>query len=186
MLHAPILALPDFQKTFVVETDASGKGIRVVLQQDGHPIAFLSKTLSPKHQSRVLGGSELNSLVLTFIASDLLQQVKDSCASDPSLQIIIQQLQDKNYIGDKYSLVDGVLRRKDKIVVGNVVELKNNIIQHHHTDVTGGHSCTIVNVHRLKSLFYWKGMHKMVKLFIRECDTCQRQKPDLAAYPGLL
>ncbi|GJY32826.1 putative mitochondrial protein [Tanacetum coccineum] len=50
MLQAPVLALPDFQKTFVAETDASGKGIGVVLQQDGHSIAYLSKTLSPKHQ----------------------------------------------------------------------------------------------------------------------------------------
>ncbi|GJS16945.1 retrotransposable element Tf2 [Tanacetum coccineum] len=29
-------------------------------------------------------------------------------------------------------------------------------------------------------------MHKDVKVFIRECDTCQRQKLDLAAYLGLL
>ncbi|GKD58973.1 putative mitochondrial protein [Tanacetum coccineum] len=37
MLQAPALALLDFQKTFVVKTDASGKGIAAALQQDGHP-----------------------------------------------------------------------------------------------------------------------------------------------------
>ena len=26
----------------------------------------------------------------------------------------------------------------------------------------------------------------MVKQWVRECDVCQRQKPDLSAYPGLL
>lgn len=29
-------------------------------------------------------------------------------------------------------------------------------------------------------------MHKFVKQIIQECDVCQRQKPDLSAYPGLL
>jgi hypothetical protein len=49
LTEAPVLALPDFSKQFVVETDASGTGIDVVLMQDGHPIAYLSKALCPKN-----------------------------------------------------------------------------------------------------------------------------------------
>lgn len=33
-----------------------------------------------------------------------------------------------------------------------------------------------------KTLFYWKGMQKMV----RDSDIRQRNKPDLTDYPGLL
>nr|GFB66061.1 hypothetical protein [Tanacetum cinerariifolium] len=51
MTQASVLALPNFQKTFVVDTDASGLRIGAILQQEGQPIAYLSKTLSPKHQS---------------------------------------------------------------------------------------------------------------------------------------
>nr|GEU33970.1 reverse transcriptase [Tanacetum cinerariifolium] len=40
-----------YAEEFMVETDASSKGIRAVLYQNGHPIAYWSKTLSAKHQA---------------------------------------------------------------------------------------------------------------------------------------
>ena len=47
---APVLTLPNFDKPFVLETDAYDKGIGAVLQQDGHPIAYVSRALGPKNQ----------------------------------------------------------------------------------------------------------------------------------------
>jgi hypothetical protein len=42
------LALPNFARPFIIETDASDGGVGVVLMQDGHPLAFLSKALGPR------------------------------------------------------------------------------------------------------------------------------------------
>nr|GEX16932.1 hypothetical protein [Tanacetum cinerariifolium] len=50
MVRASVLKLSDFSKEFTLETDASGVGLGAILLQEGHPIAFLSKTLSSKHQ----------------------------------------------------------------------------------------------------------------------------------------
>ena len=53
---APVLVFPDFDKPFLLKTDASKEGLGVVLSQkqdDGcyHPVAFGSRTLMPSKQN---------------------------------------------------------------------------------------------------------------------------------------
>nr|XP_043637841.1 uncharacterized protein LOC122608824 [Erigeron canadensis] len=60
---APVLALPYYSKV-VVETDASTGGVRAVLMQDRHPIAFLSRALSSTQNALSVYEKELLAIMM--------------------------------------------------------------------------------------------------------------------------
>ena len=65
LINSPLLVFPDFSKPFVLETDASGAGLRAVLaqkQDDGsvHPVAYASRSLQSHEKN--YGITELEGL----------------------------------------------------------------------------------------------------------------------------
>nr|GEZ42894.1 hypothetical protein [Tanacetum cinerariifolium] len=66
MSSIPVLALLNFSKEFMVDTDALGFGIRMVLMQEGRPIAYYSQTLGSRAVMKSVYEQELMAILLAI------------------------------------------------------------------------------------------------------------------------
>nr|GEU73097.1 hypothetical protein [Tanacetum cinerariifolium] len=209
MVKAPVLALPNFEQEFVVETDASGNGIGAVLCQNGHPIAYWSKTLSAKHQALSTCKKEFLAVVaaLDKWKGYLLDRHFKIRTDHFSLKYLLNQKLTTPFqfkwlpklLGYDY---ETVYKKGSKNVVvdalstmdssGELLQISVSFVssgvwdKHFHDEAISGHSGAHVTMKKLGLLFYWKGLKKVVKQMIRDCNVCQRQKPDLSAYHVLI
>ncbi|KAA0034822.1 transposon Tf2-1 polyprotein isoform X1 [Cucumis melo var. makuwa] len=63
MMTLPMLAMPDFNLPFEIESDASGFGVRAVLTQCRRPIAYFNKTLCMQDRAPPVYERELIAVV---------------------------------------------------------------------------------------------------------------------------
>jgi hypothetical protein len=66
LLRETLLAYPDFNKPFIIHTDASHIQLGAVISQDNKPIAFYSRKLNPTQTQYTVTERELLSIVETL------------------------------------------------------------------------------------------------------------------------
>ena len=98
----PLLQSPNFEKEFIVQTDASGRGLGAVLSQMGpdgqeHPVRFLSRKLLPREQK--YAAVELECLAIVWAVQALQVYVdgrKFVVETDHRALSYMQQMVNKN------------------------------------------------------------------------------------------
>lgn len=71
----------------------------------------------------------------------------------------------------EYRLDKGVLRFRDRVVVGNQGPLHEQIVQLHDLSI-GGHSRIRGTLKRVQQHFYCLNMRQSVKAWVAKCDMC--------------
>jgi hypothetical protein len=79
MCKAHVLVTPDFTETFIMECDALGNGIGVILMEEGMPLYFESRPLKGKELQNHIYEKEMMSIHPYLIGRDFkIKQNHDS------------------------------------------------------------------------------------------------------------
>jgi len=103
----------------------------------------------------------------------LLKQAQDT---DSEIQTLMKAGVNNSSYDSHYSVHQGLLLWKRRIVVPTGHEIIQTILAEFHSSVIGGHAGFSRTLARIAAQFYWKGMHHDIKLFVQQCLICQQAK----------
>lgn len=139
--------------------------------------------LSRRHE----GEEELGEFAaISFPIATWLENLKLTYPQDSQIQDFLGQLQEGKLDPLKYTLVNGVLHYKGRIYIGDNPLFKDRILQMTHNSPIGGHYGYEKTYQRIKREFYWKGLKKEVRQYIKHCWICQQNKHETVLPAGLL
>lgn len=125
---------------------------------------------------------QLQLLPLSVVIPNVLEVLHEDMKEDQYVQSLIAQIQVGKIHGD-WKVMNGLLYHKGKLFPNSDSLIIPIIVQEMHTSMHEGYEKTIV---RVKQDFRWKGMTRSMHNFIRQCDTCQKNKKNSLSPKGLL
>ncbi|TYK02431.1 transposon Tf2-1 polyprotein isoform X1 [Cucumis melo var. makuwa] len=107
---------------------------------------------------------------------------------DPRLKEIIAKIEAQKQEVPNFSLQQGVLKYKGRLVLSKTSSLLSTILHTYHDSIFNirRHSGYLRTYKRLTGEVYWEGMKKDVKKYCEECSICQRNKTLALSLVGLL
>jgi len=87
----------------------------------------------------------------------MLHKIHHSYLNDVNLQHLVQELQAHPNLHPHYTWTTNELRRKGRLVIGNNIDLRQDILKWLHSSLFGGHSGINASLHRIKALFLLEG-----------------------------
>ncbi|GJS56056.1 putative reverse transcriptase domain-containing protein [Tanacetum coccineum] len=199
--QAPILSLPNFDKLFEVECDASNVGIGAVLSQENRPIAFFSEKLSDSRQKYSTYDNEFYAIVraldhwsqyllskpfVLYSDHEALKFINGQHKLDRRRALWVEFLQAYIFVikhkaecskrpYKQFLLQDGFLFKKNSVCIPHC-SLREAILIEAYSSNLGGHFGRNKTLALIQRNFYWPKMERDVIRYVKRCGTCHMAK----------
>jgi len=115
-----------------------------------------------------------------------LEIIVEGYQQDPQAQQLLTELSVVTPNDKGYALVDGIIKHKGRIWLGNHKEAHQAVLLALHASGLGGHSSITATYHKVKALFSWPNMKNDIQEYISKCQVCSQAKTEHCRLPGLL
>ena len=126
------------------------------------------------------------SYAISSVSNTWLDEVVRGYYSDQTAMALLAQLAASPDSRPPFSLVQGVIRYKNRLWLGSNKPMQLKIMIVLHSSPLGGHSGAPATYGKIKALFFWPGMKSDIWAYVQSCAVCLQAKPDRSRYPGLL
>lgn len=205
LLTAPVLVFPNFQKPFILATDASNQAIGAVLSQEidceEHPVAYASRTLFPAEKNYSTTEQEMLALVWStkyfrcYLLGRPFKVITDHSAlrwmlslKEPSSRLMRWSLRlaEFDYVvehkpGKKHTNADGLSRavrvtqRKDKLPVVDLPLLREHQNTDPHCQDLKRGKCFLMSPEKILNRLSGGQKKIVVPETLKEAVTCPQQ-----------
>ncbi|XP_072076494.1 uncharacterized protein [Arachis hypogaea] len=202
LCSAPILVLPNFDKTFEIECDASGIGIGAVLMQEKRAIAFFSEKLNLAQRKYSTYDKELYALVralevwqhyllpkefVIHTDHESLKHLKGQGKLAKRHAKWVEFIETFPYViafkqGKDNVVADALSRRHEGFLFrGNRIcvpacSMRDLLVLESHNGGLMGHFGVHKTLDVLSEHFYWPRMRRDVEKFCAKCVACKQAK----------
>jgi hypothetical protein len=117
---------------------------------------------------------------VTALPDELFTKVIETTAIDQ--QIRRNQIIDKEIIkrwrqeGWKLEKKDGAWWKERGLVITRPEQLQKGILETYHDAITAGHPGAARTYHQVTRDYWWPGVRKFVRAYVKGCGTCQQNK----------
>eukprot|EP00731_Ephydatia_muelleri_P012982 Em0007g292a len=191
LVSSPILAYPDYNRRYILDTDASDTGIGAVLSQisdegSERVIAYASRSLSRPEQRYCVTRKELLAVV-SFVQQfrqyllgreftlrtdhGSLVWIRNFKEPEGQLARWLEKLQEYNF-----TVVRAARTLESASALQLPAKLQVDTLRDLHEGAIGGHLGEEKMLNKLKERFYWPGCTEAVKDWCRTCIRCTTRK----------